>query len=91
MGFVEDGFLTLAQVDIVRGLVRGLLDGLTKAWDFTDAGLGSAIGMRDGDVYSRVLCWTRQLPINVRTAGRGGVHEGWDLWCGVVVEERDEC
>jgi len=80
----EDGFLSLAQLDAMRDLVGELLDrllpdlcGLTDAWDFTDAGLGSAIGMRDGDVYNRLLCWTRQLPINTKTAERGGVHEGW--------------
>ena len=85
LAFAEDGFLSLAQLDDIRGLVGSLLDellpdacGLTDAWEFTDAGLGSAIGMRDGDVYNRLLCWTRQLPINVRTAEQGGVHEGWE-------------
>jgi len=82
--FIEDGFLSLTQLVDIRTLVNELLDdllpqlcGLTDAWDFTDAGLGSAIGMKDGNVYERLLSWTRQLPINQQATGDDGVHQGW--------------
>jgi len=84
--FVEDGFLSEAQVDQIRGQVNSLLDllvldaiGLTDAWDFTDAGLGSAIGRKQGDVYETVMAWTRQLPINVAgRAGQGVARQAWE-------------
>jgi len=69
---LEGRFLSEAQVDDIRAQINNLLDalvpdaiGLTDAWDFTDAGLASAIGMRNGDVYTMLMSWTRQLPINV--------------------------
>ncbi|TVY83871.1 Peroxisomal acyl-coenzyme A oxidase [Lachnellula suecica] len=52
---------------------------LTDAWNFTDASLSSALGCRDGDVYRRIMEWTRQLPINVHAAENGGVLKGpWE-------------
>ena len=50
----------------------------------TDAGLGSAIGRRDGDVYTTVMSWTRQLPINVAARERDGKGEGTEWWEGFV-------
>lgn len=70
--FLEDWFLSEPQIDEIRDQVHALLDllvpdaiGLTDAWDCTDAGLGSAIGMKNGEVYEIVMAWTRQSPINV--------------------------
>jgi acyl-CoA oxidase len=85
--FLEDGYLSLSQLHDIRNLINDLLRdllpeicGLTDAWDFTDAGLCSAIGMEDGNVYERLLSWTRQLPINLQAAERGGVQEGWETF-----------
>lgn len=85
ISFVEDGVLSAAQLDVIRDVVNDLLDdllpdaiGLTDAWDFTDAGLGSAIGMRDGNAYETLMRWTEQLPINVMARKDGGRHaEAW--------------
>lgn len=84
--FVEDGFLSEPQVDEIRDQMNSLLEslvpdavGLTDAWDFTDAGLGSAIGRKCGDVYETVMAWTRQLPINVADrAGEGVGRQAWE-------------
>ncbi len=83
--FTEDGFLSEKQIDDIRAQVNGLLDllvpdaiGLTDAWDFTDAGLGSAIGMKDGNVYETLMNWTRQLPMNVAAGGRETGMTGWE-------------
>ncbi|KAF7587172.1 hypothetical protein BBP40_007635 [Aspergillus hancockii] len=77
--FVEDGYLSLSQLDQMRAsidetLVQLLPDviALTDAWDFTDASLTSALGCKDGNVYERLMSWTRQLPINVHAAEQGG-------------------
>jgi acyl-CoA oxidase len=52
---------------------------LTDAWSFTDGCLRSAIGCKDGDVYRRIMEWTRQLPINVEAAENGGIFKkGWE-------------
>ncbi|KAI8308605.1 Peroxisomal acyl-coenzyme A oxidase 1 [Colletotrichum sp. SAR11_59] len=83
--FVEDGFLSEEQLDEIRHTLGRLLDellpdaiGLTDAWDFTDAGLGSAIGRKDGEAYETLMSWTRQLPINKMVKRNGGVHpEAW--------------
>ncbi|KAJ0302383.1 hypothetical protein Brms1b_012043 [Colletotrichum noveboracense] len=83
--FVEDGFLSEDQLDEIRHSLGRLLDellpdaiGLTDAWDFTDAGLGSAIGRKDGEAYETLMSWTRQLPINKMVKRNGGVHpEAW--------------
>ncbi|KAK2595569.1 hypothetical protein QQS21_006743 [Conoideocrella luteorostrata] len=67
----ESGFLHSSHIrDIereVNALLEGLLDsaiGLTDAWDFTDTGLASAIGMKNGNIYETLMTWIRQLPIN---------------------------
>ena len=89
LGFFEDGYISFAQLQDVRVQVDGLLEklmpevvGLGDAWGFSDACLGSALGMRDGDVYGRLMAWTRQLPMNVGAREEGGVQRsGWE---GVV-------
>lgn len=52
---------------------------LTDAWDFSDASLASALGCKDGNVYERLMSWTRQLPINARAKEEGGfdTRESW--------------
>jgi acyl-CoA oxidase len=83
--WVEDGYLSLSQINDIRQLVDDLLKelyhdatALTDAWDFSDASLCSAIGCYDGNAYERLLAWTRQLPINVNANKTGGVYEkGW--------------
>ncbi|KAL5365154.1 hypothetical protein BJX96DRAFT_181436 [Aspergillus floccosus] len=69
--FAEDGMLSLDQLMHMRATINDLLDlllpdivALTDAWDFTDASLCSALGCRDGNVYERLMSWTRQLPVN---------------------------
>ncbi|KAL3293717.1 acyl-CoA oxidase [Colletotrichum asianum] len=83
--FIEDGFMSEEQLDEIRHTLGRLLDellpdaiGLTDAWDFTDAGLGSAIERKDGEAYETLMSWTRQLPINKMVKRNGGVHpEAW--------------
>ncbi|KAF9875400.1 hypothetical protein CkaCkLH20_07220 [Colletotrichum karsti] len=90
LAFVEDGFLSEDQLDRIRDELGALLDellpdaiGLTDAWDFTDAGLGSAIGRKDGEAYETLMGWTRQLPINRMVKRNGGVHpEAWRRYIG---------
>lgn len=84
--FLDDNYLTSKQLDDVRDLINHHLThllpeaiGLTDAWDFSDASLASAIGMKDGNVYERLMGWTRQLPINIKAHEDGGVHrESWE-------------
>ncbi|KAL1967112.1 hypothetical protein VTN77DRAFT_3636 [Rasamsonia byssochlamydoides] len=86
LSFVEDGHLSLAQLDQMRAHVNDLLVqlypdiiALTDAWDFTDASLCSAIGARDGNVYERLMAWTRQLPVNQHANEQGGMLvEPWE-------------
>lgn len=52
---------------------------LTDAWNFSDASLQSALGMKDGNLYETMMAWTRQLPINAKAREDEGVHrEGWE-------------
>jgi acyl-CoA oxidase len=55
---------------------------LTDAWDFSDASLASALGCRDGNVYERLMSWTRQLPINTKATEEGGfgTRESWERY-----------
>ena len=88
ISFVEDGHITLYQLDTIRSLVNTILSclvpnaiALTDAWDFSDASLCSAIGCYDGNVYERLMTWSRQVPMNVNAEGKGGVYEkGWKEW-----------
>jgi acyl-CoA oxidase len=55
---------------------------LTDAWDFSDASLASALGCKDGNVYERLMSWTRQLPINAQAKEPGGfdTRESWERY-----------
>ncbi|KAF2774263.1 acyl-CoA oxidase [Teratosphaeria nubilosa] len=71
--------LSDTQHDDIETQINGLLGvltpeaiALTDSWDFSDASLASAVGMRDGDVYGRLVRWTRQLPMNRRAREGGG-------------------
>ncbi|KAF2802696.1 acyl-CoA oxidase [Mytilinidion resinicola] len=96
ISFIEDGYLSLSQLSTIRDLVNSLLDklkpeivALTDAWDFTDASLCSAIGMKDGNAYETLMNWTRQIPINVNAKKDGGVYKsGWDGWIDPVLRAR---
>ena len=84
--FFEDGYLSLAQLRTVRAHVNDLHKqllpdaiALTDAWNFSDASLQSALGMRDGNVYETLMAWTRQVPINVQAGEERGVYrKGWE-------------
>jgi acyl-CoA oxidase len=86
IGFVEDGYLSSCQLRDIRSQINDLLDelipdaiALTDAWNFTDASLCSAIGMKNGNVYETIIEWTRQLPINVNAAKTADVFaEGFE-------------
>ena len=94
--FVEDGYISLAQLREIRALVEGLLErlmpdviALGDAWAFSDASLGSALGCRDGDVYERLMGWTRQLPMNVKARKEGGVQRsGFKKVIGPMLKAR---
>ena len=96
LGFFEDGYISFAQLEGVRVLVDGLLEklvpeiiGLGYAWGFSDACLGSALGMRDGNVYERLMGWTRQLPLNVQAREDGGVQRsGFEGVIGPMLRSR---
>jgi acyl-CoA oxidase len=84
--FLEHGYINSSHLKDMRQHIDDLLEvllpdavALTDAWSFSDASLASALGCRDGDVYNRLLTWTRQLPINVEAAKNGGVIKtGWE-------------
>lgn len=96
LAFVEDGYISYAQLESIRVLVDGLLGklmpdliGLGDAWDFSDASLGSALGRRDGDVYTTLMAWTRQLPLNVRAREEGSVQRsGYEGVIGPMLKSR---
>ncbi|KAF9883661.1 hypothetical protein FE257_003095 [Aspergillus nanangensis] len=71
VSFTEDGTLNVAHLTQMRETINELLlqllpdlVALTDAWDFTDASLSSALGCKDGNVYERLMVWTKQLPVN---------------------------
>ncbi|KAE9367899.1 acyl-CoA oxidase [Stipitochalara longipes BDJ] len=84
--FLEHGYINSSHLKDMRQLIDDLLElllpdaiALTDAWSFSDASLASALGCRDGDVYNRLLAWTRQLPINIEAGKNGGVvKKGWE-------------
>lgn len=96
ISFVEDGHLSLIQLRDIKDCVNDLLAelvpdavALTDAWDFTDASLCSALGMRDGNVYETLMSWTRQIPINVHANQKRGVYEkGWKEWVEPVLRAK---
>ncbi|KAL8826624.1 MAG: hypothetical protein Q9191_003688 [Dirinaria sp. TL-2023a] len=97
MGFVEDGYIAHPQLQTIRAVVHhDLLAKLTPeiialgdAWGFSDASLGSALGRRDGDVYTTLMEWTRQLPLNVQARAEGGMHRrGYEGVIGPMLRSR---
>ncbi|KAJ5698281.1 hypothetical protein N7462_000286 [Penicillium macrosclerotiorum] len=78
--FTEDGTLSLPQLDGMRVHIDDMLAALlpdvislTDAWDFTDASLCSVLACKDGNIYERLMSWTRQIPINATAEGRDAV------------------
>ncbi|XP_066207081.1 peroxisomal acyl-coenzyme A oxidase 2 isoform X2 [Saccopteryx leptura] len=71
--FLHDGFLSGAQVDMLRTayldlllLIRKDAISLTDAFDFTDQCLNSALGCYDGNVYERLFHWAQKSPTNTQ-------------------------
>ncbi|XP_019579683.2 peroxisomal acyl-coenzyme A oxidase 2 [Rhinolophus sinicus] len=71
--FLHDGFLSGAQVDMVRTayldllrLIRKDAISLTDAFDFTDQCLNSALGCYDGNAYERLFHWAQKSPTNTQ-------------------------
>ncbi|RAQ50537.1 acyl-CoA oxidase [Aspergillus flavus] len=84
--FLEHGLLTPDELNEIRVHINELLASLlpniaalTDAWDFTDSSLCSALGCKDGNVYERLLSWTRQLPAN---SGRAA-EKAWEASEGI--------
>ncbi|EAW11769.1 acyl-CoA oxidase [Aspergillus clavatus NRRL 1] len=84
--FTEDGLLSSTQFDPMRTRIDQILEellpdivSLTDAWDFTDASLSSALGCRDGNVYERLMSWTRQLPVNTENVAK----DAWGVEGGI--------
>ena len=80
--FAEDGYISLDQFHEIREVVDMLLEqlmpdtiALGDAWNFSDASLGSALGCKDGNVYERLMRWTRQLPMNAKAREDGGIYK----------------
>lgn len=93
IGFFEDGHISQAQLQDIRSLVCVTLSqlvpdavALTDAWGFTDASLQSALGRKDGDVYTTLLSWARQIPLNLESAQTGGVDlEGFQRYISPIL------
>jgi acyl-CoA oxidase len=69
--FIEDGYMTIEQVNIVRANILDLLNvirpsavALVDAFDFTDYLLGSILGRYDGNVYETMFNWAASSPLN---------------------------
>lgn len=82
--FLYPRFEIIASTQI-NSLLEALLPNaiaLTDAWDFSDASLASALGCKDGNVYERLMSWTRQLPINVQAREKNGfeTRESWEKY-----------
>ncbi|KAJ7648113.1 hypothetical protein FB45DRAFT_823261 [Roridomyces roridus] len=78
--FLADGYISNVHLRPIRESIDLLLEelvpdaiALTDSWNFTDACLASALGCWDGDVYERMMEWTRQVPLNVDVRKMGGV------------------
>ncbi len=79
-GFLEDGYISFSHLESIRAQVHALHEkllpnavALTDAWNFSDASLQSALGLKNGNVYETLLSWARQGPLNVEAAKTGGV------------------
>lgn len=98
VSFIEGGQLSIPQLQTVRWLVNDLLleelifeaVALTDAWDFTDANLCSALGMKNGDVYATMMRWVEQLPINQRAwKEHEGVYKpGWKKYIDPILKAK---
>ena len=53
---------------------------LTDAWDFSNASLCSALGMRDGNMYANIMRWVEQMPIN-----KDSVEGSWGNWVDPIL------
>jgi len=69
--FIEDGYLSTSQAGMIRTMLRRLLSEiepecipLTDAFNFSDYALGSALGCYDGEVYQKLVEWTKKEPLN---------------------------
>lgn len=93
MSFIEskswgEAYLNPSQLDTIRSLVNELLEhllpdaiALTDAWDFSDASLCSALGMRDGNVDENIMRWAKQMPIN-----SGNLDGRWKKWVDPILK-----
>ncbi|KAF8523695.1 acyl-CoA dehydrogenase/oxidase C-terminal [Hysterangium stoloniferum] len=96
IGFFEDSYISPNQLRTIRSLVNVSLSklvpeavALTDAWNFSDASLQSALGQKDGNVYERMLSWTRQLPINQGSTKTGGVEaEGFSKYTRPILQAK---
>ncbi|KAG0650118.1 Peroxisomal acyl-coenzyme A oxidase 1 [Hyphodiscus hymeniophilus] len=96
ISFFVHNHISPIQLSEIREQVDHLLEellpdaiALTDAWNFTDASLCSAIGMRDGNAYERVMEWVRQLDINVNAEKAGGVfREGFENYIEPVLRAK---
>ena len=64
--FTEDGYISEAQAELIRGQVRELLSvirvdavAIVDSFDFSDQFLNSALGKWDGNVYECLYTWAR--------------------------------
>lgn len=69
--FVQDGYLSAEQIDMLTELYLDLLAVIRKdavplvdAFDFSDTDLNSALGSYDGHVYERLYEWAKKSPTN---------------------------
>ncbi|KAF8068739.1 hypothetical protein FPV67DRAFT_1414516 [Lyophyllum atratum] len=96
LGFLEDSYISAAQLKDIRALVNRSLSalvpeavGLTDAWGFSDASLQSALGQKDGNVYETLMSWTRQLPFNSACRQAGGVdQEGYERFIRPILRAK---
>jgi acyl-CoA oxidase len=80
--FLEYGYIananahlsdTRQQIDVLLAVLLPDVIALADTWSFSDAGLASVLGCRDGDIYTRLLDWIRHLPINAEAAKNDSV------------------
>jgi len=69
--FMQDGYLTGHQLDIVNNGILSLLEklrpnavALVDSFDFHDRHLGSILGRYDGNVYENLYKWAAESPLN---------------------------
>jgi acyl-CoA oxidase len=80
--FIEDGFMSQEQLDIVRHSVMTLMAdirpnavALVDAFDYPDHLLGSVLGRYDGNVYENLYKWAKESPLN-----QTEVHESYEKY-----------